>query len=161
MKRTSERIEAAARKLGYSVESQHASTGSIYLTCTRPGYDVTVRVADHAEAYTPSRNERRLCVSPVEMTADAAIAALADPASIEPYRPAVEHDAATAAYVTEQKRRDAEYRDRAKAEAAKLSAADRAAMESAGMNRRRVHEICNAAGLNARLVYMGLTGRKM
>ena len=79
------RIAKAACRSGYVVLGKsHASTGSVYLTLTRGGYDVQVRVADHAEAYAPTgRGVRRLCVSPFEMTADDAIAALDDPAAIE------------------------------------------------------------------------------
>ena len=80
-----EKIEAAAKAKGYVVLGKsHASTGSVYLTLTRGGYDVQVRVADHAEAYAPTgRGVRRLCVSPFELSAADAIAALDDPAAIE------------------------------------------------------------------------------
>lgn len=81
------RIEAAARRMGYTVRWQEASTGTVYLHCERDTDYITVRVGDHAEAYPPQRGERQVSVSPGEWTAAQAIDALRNPETVERYIP--------------------------------------------------------------------------
>lgn len=51
--RRAERLEALAAEIGIAVRTQRASTGTVYIACEHPRADarMTVRIADHADAY--------------------------------------------------------------------------------------------------------------
>lgn len=87
VRRDSARIADAAKELGYLVEEQTASTGTVYLKCFRGDDELTVRVADHMEAYEPRRGERKISVSPDEWSVSQALEALKKPDTVKPYQP--------------------------------------------------------------------------
>ena len=89
---TVDEIREAAEEMDYSVREHQAGTGTIYMTCQIYDDDnedevieVTVRVANHSECYVPDDGERKLLVSPDELTAAQAIERLRKPKNIERY----------------------------------------------------------------------------
>ncbi len=158
--KTTEKIIKAANRLGYIVLSSHrAETGTVYIELTRDGIDVTVRVADHAEAYAPRRPHRKLCVSPQEMSAADAIAALADPASIETAESAEIPGAAD--WVREQAAIAAQQKSAWKALRERLTAEDVAEFRRLGGNRPAARAVAARLGTKVAVTYSALTnGRR-
>lgn len=169
MKTTADKIEAAAREFGYSVRQSQAGTGTRYLHLERGDYTVTVRIANHAETYEPKRGERKLSVSPDELTAAQAIKALADPAEIAPYSPPRYEDLSQgeqrivdgqrkAAQIQQEARKNAKVKWQALR--AKLTSADFAEFQARDGNRPAAREMAPRFGVGAGLMWMALTNGK-
>ena len=83
-------LEEGAAALGYSSRVTTASTGTRYYTFSKELDDdnvveVTVRVGDHGEVYTPQHGERRISVDPYGLNAAQALSLLKDPTAIPEY----------------------------------------------------------------------------
>ena len=80
-----DKIKAAAKSKGYLIDTYNAKTGTHYLTCTRDGVELIIRVADHSECHAPSRGHRQISISPDESSYADAIAALDNPLNVSVY----------------------------------------------------------------------------
>ena len=171
-----DKVIAAAEAQGYTLENLHgAQTGTVYMSLWRDDVGaVTVRIADHGEAYLPKRPERRIDVSPEGVSVDTAIAMLADPDRI-PCVQARELNADERRAFKEQKAREA-----AQAAATSVNAAGiRERLIEAGIihgggwittandkvvpaesaNRQMAKQIASQIGERPGRVYKALTGR--
>ncbi len=157
-----QRIQAAAERMGYSVDWHRADTGTDYLYCKLDGTQVTVRIADHGECYLPTRPERRINVAPDGVTATRAICMLAAPDSI----PVVEATERTEA----ERRVDRQIAERQSAEAATLAErvaqiramltdADRAEFARCP-NRVGARRIAERLNVSVAAAWTALTGKK-
>lgn len=65
----SSRLRDFSEKHGFDVDRiVTAGTGTEYMYLSKDGEEVVVRIGDHAEAYPPSRGERKISVSPQELS---------------------------------------------------------------------------------------------
>lgn len=167
---TAKRIAAGAQGVGYVLVSSHtASTGTVYLTLSHPDIDddphsrITVRVADHAEAYPPAkRGERKLLVSPVELDAAGALQILLRGAKCVEVEYPAELTDFQLEYIKDQKRRCAEFKSRWQDIRARLDEDTWNEWKFRGRNRRAARGIAKRLGLGAAYVYAALTnGRKL
>jgi len=159
---TAERIEKAARRLGYMINNyQHAQTGSIYLNLyhSKSGLSVTVRIADHGELYLPQKPERRLDVSPEGITAAEAIEKLKHPEDIEPVQAAPLNDFQRE-WIREQKERAEKFKATWKALRAEMPAETFEEFRRLGGNRPAARKIARRNGWSVAATYSALTNGK-
>jgi len=159
---TAERIERAARKLGYTVDGRHyAETGSIYLNLyhSGKGIGITVRIADHGELYLPKQPERRLDVSPEGITIAEAIERLGHPEDIEPVQAAPLNDLQRE-WIREQKERAEKFKATWKALRAEMPAETFEEFRRLGGNRPAARKIARRNGWSVAATYSALTNGK-
>ncbi len=165
--KTSDRIEKAAVKMGYDVDTSYATTGSQYLQLTRDDikFQINVRVADHAECYLPrTRAIRQVCVSPEELTATQAIDLLTRPDDIPitEVRILTSEEKKRFAEAIKQEKESAQQRNanwRALRET--LTQADYDEFKNKGQSRNSAREMAAARNMKAGQLYAALTnGRK-
>jgi len=155
------RIENAARKLGYVVRVRDArESRSIYLTCEREDVALIVRVSDHAECYPPSRGARQVSVSPEELTATQAIAALKDPFSVGISLGPADLTDDQKEVLREQSARARSFKKKWQTLRSTLSAETFAQFRSHGGNRPAARKIAVEMGIGAGLAFSALTNGK-
>ncbi len=78
-----DRLAATAKRLGYAVDRQRATTGSVYLSCWRAGISVMIRVSDHPIVHLPEKARKIIDVDPQGYSYAEAVELLKHPDRVE------------------------------------------------------------------------------